>query len=196
MNLLAFSDVHRDLDQCRRLVEMAAGADAVVAAGDFASQHEGLEETIEVLRAIEVPIVLVPGNNETDEALRSACAGWGAASVLHGQATEIDGIPFFGLGAGVPVTPWDWSFDLSEEEAEAKLGGCPEGAVLVVHSPPKGYVDGREQSFGSNAILHAIEAKRPRVVVCGHIHESAGQEALVSGTRVLNLGPDGTLIQV
>ena len=196
MNLLAFSDVHRDLDQCRRLVEMAAGADAVVAAGDFASQHEGLDETIDVLRPIEVPTVLVPGNNETDEALRRACAGWRAARVLHGQGTDIDGIPFFGLGAGVPVTPWDWSFDLSEEEAEAKLGGCPEGAVLVVHSPPKGYVDGREQSFGSNAILHAIEAKRPRVVVCGHIHESAGQEALVSGTRVLNLGPDGTLIQV
>ena len=196
MNLLAFSDVHRDLDQCRRLVEMAARADAVVAAGDFASQHEGLEEAIDVLRAIEVPTVLVPGNNETDEALRSACAGWGAARVLHGEGTEIDGVPFFGLGAGVPVTPWDWSFDLSEEEAEAKLAGCPEGAVLVVHSPPKGYVDGRGQSFGSEAILRAIEARPPRVAVCGHIHESAGQEAVVGGTRVINLGPGGTFIEV
>lgn len=196
MKLLAFSDLHRDVERARELVERARDADVVVGAGDFASVHRGLSEAIDALSPIQTPTVLVPGNNETDAALREACRGWRAATVLHGDGVEIDGTPFFGLGAGVPTTPWDWSFDLSEEEAEAKLGGCPEGAVLVVHSPPKGYVDGREQSFGSNAILHAIEAKRPRVVVCGHIHESAGQEALVSGTRVLNLGPDGTLIQV
>jgi Icc-related predicted phosphoesterase len=168
----------------------------VIAAGDFASQHEGLEEAIDVLKAIEVPTVLVPGNNETDDALRSACSGWDAATVLHGAGADVAGVPFFGLGAGVPVTPWDWSFDLSDEEAEDQLAGCPEGAVLVVHSPPKGYVDGRGQSLGSQAILAAIEAKRPRVAVCGHIHECAGQEATIGDTRVLNLGPAGTFIDV
>ena len=45
-------------------------------------------------------------------------AGWDAATVLHGDSAEIDGIEFFGLGAGVPTTPWDWSFDLSDDEAE------------------------------------------------------------------------------
>ena len=52
MKLLAFSDLHRDLGQAATLVEMAAEADVVIGAGDFASVHEGLEETIDALAAI------------------------------------------------------------------------------------------------------------------------------------------------
>ena len=114
MKLLAFSDLHRDLDQAAVLVEMSAEADVVIGAGDFASVHEGLGETIAALAAIEAPTVLVPGNNETVEALREAAADWSAATVLHGESTEIEGTGFFGLGAGIPVTPWDWSFDLDD----------------------------------------------------------------------------------
>jgi Icc-related predicted phosphoesterase len=193
MKLLAFSDLHRDLEIARRLVERSAEADVVLAAGDFASMHRGLEETIDALRSIETPTLLVPGNNETEEALRAACDGWDAATVLHGEVAEVGGVTFAGLGGGVPVTPWDWSFDLTEEEATEKLAGAPEGAVFVVHSPPRGHVDG---GFGSEAILGAIEAKRPPLAVCGHIHECWGQESRVGATRVINLGPAGTFLEI
>jgi uncharacterized protein len=174
---------------------MSANADAVVAAGDFASIHRGLEPLIDMFVVIEKPTVLVPGNNETEEALREACRGWRAATVLHGGGTEIDGVPFWGLGAGVPPTPWPWSFDLTEDEAAEKLAGCPEDAVLVVHSPPKGYLDG-DRHFGSETVLRTIEQKHPRVALCGHIHECAGEETTIGSTRVLNLGPAGTWLDV
>jgi Icc-related predicted phosphoesterase len=197
VRLLAFSDLHRDTGQAAELVERSPDADVVIAAGDFASVHKGLEETIDALRPITVPTVLVPGNNETEDALRAACEGWEAATVLHGQGAEIDGTQFFGLGAGIPITPWDWSFDLDEDEAARKLADCPEGAVLVVHSPPKGYCDQSSAGdhLGSQAILEAIEAKRPPVAVCGHIHESWGAESEIGPTRVFNLGPSGTAIE-
>jgi len=67
--------------------------------------------------------------------------------------------------------------------------------VLVLHSPPKGYLDGA-RSLGSRALLDAIERVQPRVAVCGHIHESAGEEAQVGETRLFNLGPSGTWIEV
>lgn len=194
MKLLAFSDLHRDLEQAERLAEASSEADVVIAAGDFASVHRGLADAIAALRAIEKPTIVVPGNNETDSALREACAGWEAARVLHGDGTEVEGVSFFGLGAGVPVTPWDWSFDLTEEEAEERLAGCPEGCVLVVHSPPKGHVDGH--GLGSEAILRTIESKRPRLAVCGHIHEAWGEESAIGETPVINLGPDGRLLEV
>jgi uncharacterized protein len=198
MRLLAFSDLHTDLGQARRLAERSAEADLVLGVGDFASVHSGLAETIEALRAIEVPAVLVPGNNETEEALREACAGWEQAVILHGQSTEIDGVAFFGLGAGIPVTPWEWSFDLTEEAAATLLEACPEGCVLAVHSPPRGHVDvsGSGRHLGSEAVLDAIERRRPRLVVCGHIHESWGRESRIGPTPVINLGPEGMMLVV
>lgn len=198
MKLLTFSDLHRDLDQAAELVAMSAEADVVIGAGDFASVHKGLEETIAALAAIETPTVLVPGNNETEDALREAAASWGAATVLHGDGTTIEGIEFFGLGAGVPVTPWEWSFDLDDEAAIAKLATCPQNAVLILHSPPQGHCDanGSGDHFGSPALLSAIEEKTPRLVVCGHIHESWGCESQIGATPIRNLGPKGTWIEI
>lgn len=198
VKLLAFSDLHRDLGQAAKLVELSAEADVVIGAGDFASVHEGLEEAIEALAAIEAPTVLVPGNNETEEALREAASGWSAATVLHGDGAEIDGVEFFGLGAGVPVTPWEWSFDLDDEAAAEMLAPCPEGAVLVLHSPPRDHCDeaGDGNHFGSSALLAAIERKRPRLAVCGHIHESWGCQSRIGETPVCNLGPKGTWLEV
>jgi len=170
----------------------------VIGAGDFASVHEGLDETIAALAAIETPTILVPGNNETDEALRAAAADWRAAEVLHGEATEIDGVQFFGLGAGIPTTPWDWSFDLSEEEAEERLEPMQEGVVMVLHSPPHGRCDQSSagHSLGSRALLEAIEARRPPLAVCGHIHEAWGERSEIGPTRVANLGPGGDFFDV
>jgi len=198
MRILAFSDLHRDLEQGARLVEMASEADVVIGAGDFASVHEGLEETIDALAGIEAPTVLVPGNNETVDALRSATENWSAATVLHGVGTTIEGTEFFGLGAGIPVTPWDWSFDLDDDAASEMLADCPEGAVLVLHSPPKDHCDaaGDGGNFGSPALLRAIEEKRPRLAVCGHIHESWGCESQIGETPIRNLGPKGTWLEV
>jgi Icc-related predicted phosphoesterase len=197
MKLLAFSDLHRDQDRAERLVELARDADVVLGAGDYATMRMGLEETIGVLRAITAPTVLVPGNAESDTELWQACQGWQSAHVLHGEALSLNGADLFGLGAGIPPTPFPWSFDLSEDEAAAKLESCPEGAVLVVHSPPKGHLDevhGRH--LGSRAILAAIERKRPALVVCGHIHQCWGSEAVIGTTPVVNVGPEGRLFEL
>jgi Icc-related predicted phosphoesterase len=198
VKLLAFSDLHRNLGQAATLVEMSAEADVVIGAGDFASVHEGLEETIDALAAIETPTVLVPGNNETENALREAASEWSAATVLHGGSTTIEGVEFYGLGAGVPVTPWDWSFDLDDEAASEMLTPCPEDAILVLHSPPQGHCDedASGDHFGSQALLTAIEQKRPRLAVCGHIHESWGCQSQIGETPIHNLGPKGTWLEI
>jgi uncharacterized protein len=197
VKLLAFSDLHRDRERAARLVELASEVDVVVGAGDYATMRMGLEGTIETLSAITAPTVLVPGNAESDTELWRACSVWPSADVLHGRGKEIAGAQFFGLGGGVPPTPFPWSFDLSEDEAAAKLERCPEGAVLVVHSPPKGYVDevhGRH--LGSTSVLEVIERKRPAVVVCGHIHQCWGAEAAIGITPVFNVGPEGRLLEI
>jgi Icc-related predicted phosphoesterase len=192
--LLLFSDVHGDRSACRQIVDRAPDVDVVIGAGDFCNMRRGLQPIIDLLSDIETPTVLVPGNAESDDELRDACADWPAAHVLHGDSVGIDGVPFFGIGGGIPITPFGaWSWDFSEDEAEGLLADCPTGAVLVSHSPPKNAVDqdSQGQHLGSTAVRRAIEKKRPPLVVCGHIHGSWGQSAEMGPTTVVNAGPDG-----
>ena len=196
MELLLFSDVHGDLDACRRIVDRAADVDVVVGAGDFCVARRNLQAPIDALSAIDTPTVLVPGNAETEDeiAKQLSAMGWSEAHVLHGDSVTIDGQPFYGLGGGVPITPFGpWSYDLSEEEARSLLAGCPDGAVFVSHSPPKNAVDrdSKGKSLGSTAVREAIERAEPVLTVCGHIHGSWGETAEIGPTPVVNAGPDG-----
>lgn len=198
MKLLVFSDLHRDRDAARSLVERSEEADVLVGAGDFAVMRHGIDDVIGILREVDKPAVLVPGNGESDAELREACAGWASAHVLHGNVVTLEGIPFFGIGAGIPVTPFgEWSFDLTEDEADVLLADCPEHGVLISHSPPHGHVDeagGRH--LGSHAVLETIERVSPRLVVCGHIHGWWGKQSTIGPTLVLNAGPEGQLVEL
>ena len=198
MRLLAFSDLHCDLSQAAALVSKSEQADVVAAVGDLATVHRGLSRTIGELSAIGCPTLLIPGNNETVDALREAVDDWDSATVLHGESAEVEGIEFFGLGGGIPTTPWGWSFDLDEQEARAALEPCPDGCVLLVHSPPYGHVDSPSGGghLGSRAIAEAVKEHAPRLVLCGHIHESWGQESTAGPSRIVNLGPWGNLIEL
>ncbi len=194
MKLLLFSDLHCDQEAARSLMKRADDVDVLIGAGDFATCRRGIQQTLEVLRQTRRPTVLVAGNAETDEELRRACQGWSLAHVLHGSATTIDDVPFFGMGGAVPVTPFGaWSYDLTEAEARDLLADCPPDAILVTHSPPQGAVDrsSRGVSLGSVAIRETIEQSHPRLAVCGHIHDCSGRTARIGATPVVNAGPRG-----
>lgn len=203
MRLLLASDLHRNLEAARSIVDRAPDFDVVVIAGDLAIKREGLQEIVNVLAPIETPTVLVCGNGESPEELQAACARardqvtgarWASAHVLHGSSIEIGSVTFFGLGGAVPVTPFgSWSYDLPEEDAADLLSMCPEGAVLVSHSPPNGHVDsdGSGRHHGSWSVLETIGRARPRLVVCGHIHACWGQESRIGESPIVNAGPVG-----
>jgi Icc-related predicted phosphoesterase len=199
MRMLLFSDLHRDAEAARRLVDMSRDVDVVVGAGDFATMRHGLQDVIEPLSEIDQPAVLVAGNAESHEELADACRAWPRAHVLHGSGCQILGIPFWGIGGAIPVTPFGaWSYDLSEEAARPLLASCPPQAVLVSHSPPQGAVDSssRGQRLGSVALRETIERCEPRLVVCGHIHDCAGQSAKLGPTDIINAGPQGIIWQL
>lgn len=196
MRLLLFSDLHADRSAAVSLVRRAADADLLVGAGDFTNGRDAasLPVCLDVLRATGKPAVLVPGNNESVEELAAACRGWAGCHVLHGSGVVVNGVPFYGVGGGIPVTPFgSWSYDFDEQQGTALLAAAPAGCVLVVHSPPKGVVDvsSRGGSIGSTAVRDAVVRVRPRLVVCGHVHGSNGNAGELAGVPVVNAGPRG-----
>lgn len=194
MKLLLFSDLHCDDDAAQRLVERGRSVDVLVGAGDFGNVRRGIDICIDILRTIEKPAVLVAGNNESTEELLEACRNWPLAHVLHGSAVNIAGTLFFGIGGGIPITPFgSWSYDFTEEQATALLAPCPNGCVLVSHSPPQGVVDvsSSGRNLGSSAVREIVLQRHPSLVVCGHIHASSGEEASLGNSPVVNAGPGG-----
>lgn len=190
MKIMAFSDLHMARARAAELVAASAQAELVLGAGDFCNHREGLAEAMEMLAGIEAPMVLVPGNAESAEELRAAARP--GVTVLHGDTASVAGLTLFGLGYGVPTTPFgDWSCDLTEAQAEAMLDTCDAADILVSHSPPKGIGDETSTglSVGSTAIRDAIARIAPKLAVCGHIHDSWGATGRIGRTRIANLGP-------
>ena len=218
LRILAFSDLHANELAAVKLTRLSKDVDVLVGAGDFGNARRDVQRTVDILKTVNKPAVLIAGNNESTEELRTACAGWESSLVLHGESVEIGthpgsflatppetgggrvpGIPFFGLPGGVPVTPFGaWSYDFSEEQARSMLARCPTRAVLVSHSPPKGILDRSSSgtSLGSVAVREAIDSLRPRLVVCGHIHASVGRVVMESGVVVVNAGPGGVVVEI
>jgi Icc-related predicted phosphoesterase len=196
MKFLLFSDLHCEEAAAHRLLALCEDADLLVGAGDFGQSRRGIDTCIRILQKVEKPAILVPGNSESAEELRAACRSWTTAHVLHGNGIRLAGYEFFGLGGGVPVTPFGaWSYDFTEEQATALLKECPPGGILVSDSPPKGVLDSSSsgRSIGSTAVRDAIERCKPRLVVCGHVHANGGKSAMVGSTAVVNAGPAGLL---
>jgi Icc-related predicted phosphoesterase len=192
--LLLFSDVHSNKALCTTIVEKARDHDLVIGAGDFCVARRRLEISTRILSQITVPAILVPGNAESEEELRSAYARFENFTVLHGSACQLFGYRFFGLGGGIPITPFgSWSYDFSETEAADYLARAAGIDVLITHSPPLNAADrdSRGHNLGSRAIRKFIQAHQPLLNVCGHIHESWNSSQTIGRTDVVNAGPYG-----
>lgn len=197
MKILAFSDIHHSRAHAEALVVASRDVDLVIGAGDFCNARRDLAQAMNLLGGIAKPMVVVPGNAESAQELRDAAHE--GTTVLHGEGAEIEGIALFGLGYGIPTTPFGaWSCDLTEIEAAALLASCQACDILVTHSPPKGIADRTSggASVGSTTIRDAIARLQPRHALCGHIHDAWGETGRIGRTEVRNLGPKGHIFEV
>lgn len=112
---------------------------------------------------------------------------------LDGHAPFAYGLPWTYLldeeatieGLRVYGTPWVpnlqfWAFYGSDAALQARAEAIPEGLdILISHGPPLGQGDrvkGWQQTcLGDVHLAKAIVRKKPRVTVCGHIHEGFGK---------------------
>lgn len=199
MRLLAFSDLHRDKAATQAIVDASHSADLVIGAGDFATQALGALEVLSLLRDCRVPVVIVHGNHDSPDEIARFCADWTDGHYLHGTVVAIDGVSFFGLGGEIPSrNSHPWNASETEEEAARLLSRCPDGAVLVTHTPPFGTADLQSDGTheGSTAICDAISASNVRINLCGHIHNAWGMSGKIANAGVHNLGPGANWFEI
>ena len=63
-----------------------------------------------------------------------------------------------------------------------------DGAILISHAPPFGYLDKTKAVHrGSKILLRAIKKHKPKLVLSGYIHEQKGKKK-IGKTEIYNLG--------
>jgi Icc-related predicted phosphoesterase len=195
MKIVSISDVHMATRNLARMAEVWRDADLAIVAGDL-TNFGGIEDARKVLddvRACCKNVLAVPGNLDKPETFpyfeREGIA-------LHGKGMVIDGVGIFGCG-GSNITPFKTPSEFSEDEIYAALANGYAAVrdvrplIMVCHTPPLGtkcdrIVSGK--AVGSPAARRFIEEHQPAVCISGHIHESAGVDA-IGATKVLNAGP-------
>ncbi len=195
MKLLCLSDIHGEGAGLGDVLRGAAGADLVILAGDL-THLGGYAEAEAVLGPVletGIPVIAVAGNMDREGARR--CLEEKRVDI-HARGIMIGQVGFQGLGGGTP-SPFGTPWELAEEEAAEYLAaGLPAIAaarfkVLVSHAPPRGTRLDRSfagQHVGSEAVRRHVLAGSVDLCICGHIHESAGEDRL-GGVLCVNLGP-------
>ncbi len=161
MRILACADMHgrpNRIARVRSLVAEQAPA-VLLLPGDLTHAGTG-QEALTLLHTLRIPVLAIPGNMDDAGAL-AAIRRHGA--LLEGPPRVIEGVSFAGPDAELLCD------------------------VLVVHEPPLGVLDAVRsgERIGSRAVREQMLRLRPRVLTCGHVHESPGIER-VGDTLVIN----------
>ncbi len=183
MRIFAVADIHnRDVGKLE-----VEDVDVVIVAGDF-TNADGVDFAKETVKKLEenfpeAKILAVPGNMDVKEVL-DFLEEKGVS--IHGKVVEVNGVKIGGLG-GSNITPFRTPFELEENEILAALEGL-ECDIAVIHTPPFGYYDWiAGASVGSRAVREWMDRKKPKLLICAHIHEYEGT-ARVGDTLIVKLG--------
>jgi Icc-related predicted phosphoesterase len=188
-------DVHGRFDAVREAVAELGPLDVLVVGGDItnAGSPDDAEHAIETWRPLAPTLLAVAGNMDSP-AIDARLVELGVS--LDGRGVVLGDIGLHGVSA-CAFTSLHTPYELADEElgrrATAGHAAVAECRVRIFcpHSPPFDTACDRLSSgrpVGSHAIRAFIEREQPDLVLCGHIHESRGED-LIGGTRVVNPGP-------
>ncbi|HET9100265.1 MAG TPA: metallophosphatase domain-containing protein [Acidobacteriaceae bacterium] len=179
MRLVMISDTHG----LHNRIEGLPDGDVLVHAGDFMNAGSDPEEISSFNRWLgEQPFknrIVCSGNHDRyfQNHPMEARALLTNAIYLENAGVTIDDVFFWGS----PYTPafMNWAFMYRRgPEATRQWDKIPDNLdVLITHGPPFGILDQVSPGsahLGCEELLEAVEEKKPKVHIFGHIHGSAG----------------------
>jgi hypothetical protein len=203
MRIVAVSDLHGylpEISPCDLLI--VAGDVCIDRFGPFLAVHDPDQQKAWFNRTVRPWLAAAPakhriltwGNHDwcgqkcSFAADSPAQASTSDLQIVVDEATSVPLPPRRDSSLSVWATPWsnqflNWAFMKSPPELELVYAAIPEGIdVLVSHQPPYGYGDryrdvgsGKVEHLGSHELLAAIKRVKPKLVICGHIHDAHGR---------------------
>ena len=199
VKILASGDIHGDTRLAQELAEKAEkeNVDLVVLCGDLTYAEQSTEGIIGPFVEKGKKVILIPGNHETIATADFLAEKYDAVN-LHGYSIKFDNVGLFGAGgANIGL------FQLSEDELYNLLKQGfdrikdTKTKIMVTHVHP---TDTKMEKFtqffpGSTGIRKAVEAFKPDLLLCSHVHEAEGIEEKIGNTKIINVGKKGKIIE-
>ncbi len=188
LKLLYVTDIHESKGALNWLLKFAKDSHyTMLVGGDITTEARMpfLEEFLDSIGRIRCKIFLVQGNHDPKEMTVPT-----TMNLLHGRKLVLGQFTIGGLG-GSNFTSAGAPFEYADEYARLLLDALGPVDVLVSHCPPYGTrcdlaPDGK--NYGSVPVREYVESKKPRLVLCGHVHVARAVDK-VGETTIVNPGP-------
>jgi Icc-related predicted phosphoesterase len=192
MKILATADLHGSQYRLNILLKNVEtySPDLVIICGDITQFGPG-EMAKNFLNQIPVTTFAIPGNIDTEEV--STAINNSKATNIDMKRVEKNSVPFVGISG---VNRLDLARVLTDKEPQ-----IDETSVVVSHVPPHGLQDKvfLGMHSGSKELREIVNTYKPRLVLCGHIHEDPGYTK-ADNTMVVNCSMgkrgEGALIEL
>lgn len=198
VRIFAAGDFHGDKTSAKGLAQRAIDekADIIILNGDIV-EEEDTEGVMHHFVKTGKPIFLVPGNH--DWFATDLLAIQYKAENLHGKSKQIGQVGIFGCGgtnAGINMLTEKEIYDtIKNTHTEIEK---MQKKILVTHIHPANTTMEKFSQYvrGSIGLRKAIDATKPDIVLCGHVHEAEGIEEKIGKTTVINVGKKGKIIEL
>jgi Icc-related predicted phosphoesterase len=195
MNIAYFVDIHDRFGAVPRAVAQIGPVDLLIIGGDITTMGTPDDAVAAIGRWRPLaPHLLALAGNMDSPAIDARLAELGVA--LDSRGVSFGDVGVFGVSAA-PRSPLHTPYELSHEELMrrtakgfAAVKDC-RVTIFCPHAPPRGTACDRLRSgehVGSAVLRAFIEREQPDLVLCGHIHESRGLDA-IGRTQIVNPGP-------
>ncbi len=219
MKILAISDIHGKEHEGLYSYLKKNNIDLVIVSGDITNfgPLEFIGEFLNKISSYGVTVMAIPGNCDPEGAVNEIDKS--NAICVHGDVIEHGNIVVYGFGGSNP-TPFNTPGELDEdtfyksiksvmdskdiESFKNSVDNFPYGkvSILLTHSPPY-YTETDKiedgSHVGSESVRKIIEEYKPKLALCGHIHEAKAFD-MVGDTIVINPGMlemgNGCLIEI
>ncbi len=198
MKFLVFTDIHENRKVLQELVQRAQQKDIhfVICTGDFSTFGRGADLVLKVFNDLGKKFIVIPGNHEDKEGwLDQAVRPFSNCINLHCRFMKIDDYLFLGYG-GDGFAMEDAPFRKIAREWYGKYNG--QKIVLLTHGPPFGTALDRlgNRHVGNRDYRNFIERIKPRLALSGHLHETFGAIDMIGGTKCVNSGKEGMVVEL
>ena len=193
MKILAFSDVHGDLNYLREVYKKSKkeNPDIIICAGDLLNFWRYSSKIKKMLESLDKLTLLIHGNHEDPKLIDRLCS----KNILniHKKIFTFNEYNFFGYGGG-GFEQEDKEFEININKIKDKLNDW----ILITHAPPFNtnldliY----DYHVGSKSIRKIIERFQPLINICGHLHENFGIKDNINKTKIINPGPLGEILKI